>query len=46
MSDLIFREISKAFEYILKYYDQHKRKIDELNAKNGDGAEQEDQTEN
>lgn len=39
VSDLIFREISKAFEYILKYYDQHKRKIDELNAKNGDGQE-------
>ena len=31
VSDLIFREISKAFEYILKYYDQHKRLMDEIN---------------
>ena len=25
INDAIYREISKAFEYILKYYDLHKR---------------------
>jgi len=25
ISGMIFREISKAFEYILKFYDLHKR---------------------
>jgi len=27
-SDLIFREIAKSFEYILKYYDIHKSQIE------------------
>lgn len=27
-SDLIFREIAKSFEYILKYYDIHKSQLE------------------
>ena len=34
MNDAIYREISKAFEYILKYYDLHKRQIENLVYKN------------
>lgn len=30
INDAIYREISKAFEYILKYYDLHKRQIEKL----------------
>ena len=30
INDAIYREISKAFEYILKYYDLHKRQIQRL----------------
>lgn len=30
INDAIYREISKAFENILKYYDLHKRQIDKL----------------
>ena len=34
MNAAIFREISKAFEYILKYYDLHKRQIEQLQFEN------------
>ena len=36
INDAIYREISKAFEYILKYYDLHKRQIENLISKNID----------
>ena len=44
MNDAIYREISKAFEYILKYYDLHKRQIDELNVKNLPSNQDEEQS--